>query len=51
MTYRILGSGPLHTYLASWTHTVFMAVITGTGEAAYRRGDGIYVIPIRALGA
>lgn len=30
---------------------VFMAVITGTGEAAYRRGDGIYVIPIRALGA
>lgn len=30
---------------------VFMAVITGTGEAAYRRSDGIYVIPIRALGA
>ena len=30
---------------------VFMAVITGTGEAAYRRGDGVYVIPIRALGA
>lgn len=30
---------------------VFMVVITGAGEAAYRRGDGIYVIPIRALGA
>lgn len=28
----------------------FMAVITGTGEAAYRRADGIYVIPIRVLG-
>ena len=30
---------------------VFMAVITGTGAAAYRRGDGIYLIPIRAQGA
>lgn len=29
----------------------FMAVITGTGEAAYRRPDGVYVIPVRALGA
>ena len=29
----------------------FLAVITGVGEAAYRRGDGVYVIPIRALGA
>lgn len=29
----------------------FLAVITGMGEAAYRRGDGVYVIPIRALGA
>ena len=27
----------------------FMAVITGTGEYAYRRGDGILVIPIGAL--
>ena len=29
----------------------FLAVITAMGEAAYRRGDGVYVIPIRALGA
>lgn len=29
----------------------FLAVITGTGEAAYRRPDGVLVIPIRALGA
>lgn len=29
----------------------FLAVVTGMGEAAYRRSDGIYVIPIRALGA
>lgn len=29
----------------------FLAVITGMGDAAYRRGDGVYVIPIRALGA
>ena len=28
----------------------FLAVVTGMGEAAYRRGDGVYVIPIRALG-
>lgn len=28
----------------------FMAVVTGMGEAAYKRKDGIYVIPIRALG-
>lgn len=28
----------------------FLAVITGTGEAAYQRPDGVYVIPIRALG-
>lgn len=30
---------------------VFMAVITGMGEAPYRRPDGIYVIPIRSLAA
>ena len=29
----------------------FLAVLVGVGEAAYRRPDGIYVIPIRALGA
>lgn len=29
----------------------FMAIVTGVGETAYRRGDGVYVIPVRALGA
>ena len=29
----------------------FLAVLTGMGEAAYRRSDGVYVIPIRSLGA
>lgn len=29
---------------------VFLAVITGVGEAPYRRGDGVYVIPLRCLG-
>lgn len=28
----------------------FMAIITGVGETAYRRSDGIYVIPVRTLG-
>ena len=28
----------------------FLAVIIGAGEAAYRRPDGVYVIPIRLLG-
>ena len=28
----------------------FMAVITGTGEHAYRAEEGIYVIPLRVLG-
>ena len=28
----------------------FLAVLTGMGGASYRRGDGVYVIPIRALG-
>lgn len=29
----------------------FLAVIVGVGEAAYRRPDGVYVIPVRMLGA
>lgn len=29
----------------------FLAVLTGVGEAAYRRADGVLVIPLRALGA
>lgn len=29
----------------------FLAVLTGMGEAAYRRSDGVYVIPVRSLGA
>lgn len=29
----------------------FLAVVTGMGEAAYKRPDGVLVIPIRALGA
>ncbi len=29
----------------------FLCVITGTGEGAYRRPDGVYVVPVRCLGA
>lgn len=29
----------------------FLAVLVGVGEAAYRRPDGVPVIPVRALGA
>lgn len=29
----------------------FLAVLVGVGEAAYRRPDGVYVIPVRTLGA
>ena len=29
----------------------FLAVLVGVGEFAYQREDGIYVIPVRALGA
>lgn len=29
----------------------FLCVLTGTGEAAYRRADGVLVVPLRALGA
>ena len=28
----------------------FMAVISGTGEYAYKAKEGIYVIPLRVLG-
>ena len=28
----------------------FLCVITGTGSSAYRRDDGVYVVPITALG-
>ncbi len=27
----------------------FLAVITGTGDYAYQRNDGVYVIPIGSL--
>lgn len=30
---------------------VFLAVVTGLGEAPYRRPDGVCVLPIRCLGA
>ena len=36
---------------ARTSEPAFLAVITGTGERAYQRPDGIYVIPIRTLGA
>lgn len=29
----------------------FLAVLVGVGEAAYRRPDGVYVVPVRTLGA
>ena len=29
----------------------FLMVLTGMGEVAYRRSDGVYVVPVRALGA
>ena len=28
-----------------------LAVLTGMGEIAYKRPDGVYVVPIRAFGA
>lgn len=28
----------------------FLMVLTGMGEAAYRRPDGVYVVPVRSLG-
>ena len=43
---KLCGDAPARTRPPS-----FLAVITGTGEAAYRRADGVYVIPIRTLGA
>ena len=38
---------------ANWNLRIlqFMAVLTGTGEYAYQAEEGIYVIPLRALGA
>ena len=29
----------------------FLCVLVGVGEAAYQRSDGVYVVPVRALGA
>ena len=29
----------------------FLAVLTGTGESAFRRPDDVYMIPVRTLGA
>lgn len=29
----------------------FLCVLTGVGEAAYQRPDGVYVVPICSLGA
>ena len=37
--------------LARTRNPSFLAVLTGTGESAYRRPDGVYVIPIRTFGA
>lgn len=44
---KLASSNPL----ARTKEPVFMAVVTGTGEYAYRADEGIYVIPLRALGA
>lgn len=33
------------------TEPIFLAVIVGRGSLAYRRTDGVYVIPVAALGA
>lgn len=43
---KVCGNGK-----AQMQEPAFLAVVTGMGEAAYRRPDGVYVIPIRALGA
>lgn len=43
---KICGDKPART-----PEPAFLAVITAMGEVAYRRQDGVYVIPIRALGA
>ena len=37
--------------LARTPEPAFLAVLTGTGERAYRRPDGVFVIPVRTLGA
>ena len=42
---KLTKNSPARTRRAS-----FLAVLTGMGEAAYRRADGVYVVPIRSLG-
>ncbi len=43
---KVCGKGASRTPEPS-----FLAVVTAMGEVAFRRGDGVYVIPIRSLGA
>lgn len=43
---KVRGDQPARARPAS-----FLAVLVGVGEAAYRRSDGVYVIPVRSLGA
>lgn len=45
MAKKLTGDMPARTRQPS-----FLAIVTGTGDAAYRRQDGVYVIPIRTLG-
>ena len=42
---KVAGNG-----VAQMREASFLAVLTGMGEAAYRRADGVYVIPVRSLG-
>ena len=37
--------------LARTPEPAFLAVLMGTGERAYRRPDGVFVIPVRTHGA
>ncbi len=43
---KVCGDKPART-----PEPAFLAVVTAMGEIAYRRQDGVYVIPIRVLGA
>ena len=36
--------------LARTREPEFLAVLVGLGERSYRRGDGVYVIPVGCLG-